>query len=255
MQTIDKFNDNLGTAILLVGGAGSGKTVLAMRLYPKTYVFVTDLNFKSGIDYLKKKGLTQNIVGFNSSFQDEVGVKIPPNKRYDWMMQCFTKAIESKDVDCIVIDSWSFVEEIIKVRVNKATTEVTRFEGKDTFALWGDLLVTTKSMILQFRQSGKKIVVTTHEKKDLDESDKIYKYQIDLDGAMKNQFPKFMSDVWRCEVIENLGKHTWNLRMLSNARQEHLKRSSAFSDLPAVISQDDIVKHLGQPTRTPSAVT
>src|SRR5947207_3059656 len=105
MQPIDKFNDNLGIGILIVGGAGSGKTVLSMRLFPRTYVFVTDPNFKSGIDYLRKQKLTGNIVGFDMAAIDENGKPVPPNQRYDRMMKCLTLAIESKDVDCIVIDS------------------------------------------------------------------------------------------------------------------------------------------------------
>lgn len=244
MQPITSFNSNLSTAILLCGGAGSGKTVLSMRLFPKTYVFVTDLNFQSGIDYLRKLKLTSNIVGFNTAYHDDTGVKLPPNRRYDWMLQCLTKAMESPDVDCIAIDSWPFVEDLFKVKIMGVNTELAKLEGKDSFKLWGDLVIMSKSIVLQLRQSGKKVVITCHERKEQDVSDGIYKYQLDLDGSMRNQFPKLMSDVWRCEVEEKLGKHTWNLRMLSNARQEHLKRSSAFSDLPAIITQDDLVKHL-----------
>ena len=52
MQSITEFNSNLSRAILLTGGAGAGKTVLGLRLFPKTYAFVADLNFQSGLDYL-----------------------------------------------------------------------------------------------------------------------------------------------------------------------------------------------------------
>ena len=97
-------------------------------------------------------------------------------------------------------------------------------------------------LILQLRQSGKKIVFIFHENKEQDESDKIYKYQLAVDGSIRGKMPALFSDVWRVEIDENMGKHTWMVRMLSNTRQEHLKRSSAFGNLPARLVQDELVK-------------
>lgn len=258
MQTIDQFNDNLGTAIILCGGAGVGKTTLGMRLFPNTYVFVADLNFKSGKDYLEKIGQLGNIIGFDTSSPDETGKVVPPLARYDRMLNCLGKATKDPRVDAIFIDSGSLVEEIIKAKVASASTEFVRFMGKDTLGLWGNQLVTWKSITYQLRQSGKKIVISFHERKHQDEADQIYKYELDADGGIRNQLPKLVSDVWRCEILENLGKYVWNVRMLGNVRHEHLKRSSIFSDLPAVLSQDELVsfihKKFGKPqTLKPAA--
>jgi hypothetical protein len=241
MQPLKSFNSNLGTAILITGGAGVGKTVLAMRLWPKSYVFVADLNFKSGKDYLEKICKSSNIVGFDTATPDEDGKPVPPALRYPRMMNKISAAIESKDVDVIILDSATFIEDIIKARICNATSDANvRLEG---FKQWGDLVITWKSIILQLRQSGKKLIMIAHENKERDESDGIYKYQIAVDGSIREKFPVLFSDVWRCEVNEEglTHKHTWNVRMLGNVRQEHLKRSSEFSTLPAVLTQDALV--------------
>lgn len=244
VQNIDTFNSNLSTAILIVGGAGVGKTSLGMRLYPGTYVFVADLNFQSGIDYLKQIDKLSNIVGYDNAVIDETGKIIPPNYRYDRMWRLLNEATKNPLVDCILIDSAMFIEDIIKAKICGAITEGgIRLDG---FKQWGDLILIWKSLIMQLRASGKKLVMVAHENKDRDESDQIWKYNIAVEGSIRAKLPALFSDVWRCEIAENMGKHTWNIRMLSNSRQEHLKRSSSFSKLPPVLTQDELVKTINE---------
>lgn len=237
MQTIDKFNDNLGTAILLVGGAGSGKTTLGLRLFPKTYVFVADLNFKSGLDYLKKIGQLSNVVGFDTATPDDEGKPVAPIQRYQRMLDKITAAHKDPNVDCVFLDSATFVEDIIKAKIcsapNEASIKLTGFDQ------WGMLVLVWKSLVMQARQSGKKFIMSAHETKEKDESDQIFKYQIAVDGSIRGKFPALFSDVWRTEVVEKGDKHIWQVRTLGNVRQEHLKNTYGFD---AVMSADDLVK-------------
>jgi AAA domain len=240
MQKINDFKPSLGTAILLVGGAGVGKTTLGMRLFKGTYVFVSDLNFSSGLDYLKKIGGLDNIVGFDTASLDENGKAVPVSMQYQRMLDCLTQAMHNDKVNAILLDSALFMEDIIKAKICNATTQAQiKLTGYDQ---WGSLVLIWKSIILQLRQSGKIPIMTAHEQKEQDESDSIYKYQIAVDGSIRGKFPALFSDVWRCEIEEKLGQHTWMVRSLGNVRQEHLKRSSRFSSLPPVAKQDELVK-------------
>ena len=239
MQPISDFNSNLGTAILLTGGAGAGKTALAMRLFPKTYVFVADLNFQSGKRYLEKINQLSNVVGFDTASPDETGKVVQANLRYDRMLAKINEAIKNPDVDCIALDSATFIEDIIKAKICGAATEdKIKLSGYDQ---WGLLILYWKQLVMQMRQSGKKFIMTAHEQKERDESDQIYKYQIAVDGQIRAKFPALFSDVWRCEVAEQNGTHTWNVRCLSNIRQEHLKNTYGFA---GVIKTDDLVKEV-----------
>lgn len=240
MQTIDKFNSNLGTAILIVGGAGVGKTTLGMRLFKGTYVFVSDLNFQSGLDYLKKINALENVVGFDTASPDELGKPVPVSRQYDRMLNKLDEAMKHSGVNAILLDSAIFMEDVIKAKICGAQNPAAiKLSGYDQ---WGSLMLAWKSLIYQLRQSGKILVMTAHEQKEQDESDSIFKYQIAVDGGIRSKFPALFSDVWRCEIAESMNKHTWNVRMLGNVRQEHLKRSSRFSSLPAVLAQDELVK-------------
>lgn len=242
MQTVDQFNPNLGTAILLVGGAGVGKTSLGLRLVKGTYAFVADLNFQSGLDYLKRINQTTNVVGFDTSSPNENGKPVAVAQQYARMLKCLTEATKSDVVKAIFLDSAMFIEDIFKAKICGASTAATvRLKGFDQ---WGDLQILWRSTILQLRESGKILILSAHENKEQDESDQIYKYQIALDGAIRGKLPALCSDVWRCEIAESMGNHTWNVRMLGNARQEHLKRSSRFASLKPVVTQDELVKFI-----------
>lgn len=242
MQPITSFNSNLGTAILLVGGAGAGKSALGCTLFPRTYVNVTDLNFESAKRYLEKLGKLGNLVGFDTPNIDETGKMVPPMKRYDRMFAQLTAAAEDKGVDAIFLDSATFVEDVIKAKICNASSDVAiKLEG---YPQWGALLITWKGLVMQLRQTGKKIIMSAHEDKEKDASDQIFKYGIAVDGQIKSKFPAFFSDVWRCEAREPKatgGKHEYWVRTLSNVRQEHLKNTYG---LPAEILADDLVKQL-----------
>ena len=239
MQSIDKFNSNLGTAILLVGGAGSGKSVLGCRLFPKTYVNVTDLNFESAKRYLEKNNLLGRIVGWDTPLIGPEGKPVAANLRNQLMLSQIDAAIKDPAVDAIFLDSATFIEDIFKAKICNATSDgAIKMAG---FEQWGNLVLAWKSLIMQLRQSGKKLIMSAHENKEKDESDQIFKYQIAVEGSIRGKLPALFSDVWRCEVTEQQGKHVWQLRTLGNVRQEHLKNTFGF---PAVLAQDEAVKLL-----------
>lgn len=240
MQKISDFRDNLGTAIGLVGGAGAGKSSLGCTLFPRTYAFVADLNFKSAKDYLARIGKLDNLVGFDTATPDELGKAVPIMQRYERMLKRLDEPMKSPDVDAIFLDSATFIEDIIKAKICSAANEASiRLNG---YEQWDFLRLTWKSVIMQLRQSGKKLVMAMHEEKEKDASDQIFKYKIMLDGKTAAQLPMMMSDIWRCYVKEPAtpqAKHEWRVATLSNLRQEHLKNSMG---LPGDLLQDELVK-------------
>lgn len=238
MQDINSFNPSLGTAILLMGPPGGGKTVLGCRLFPKTYVIVADLNFASGLRYLQKIKETSNIIGFDTVGVDEKGVKVPVAARYARMWKLLTEAVANPEVGTIFVDSITLVEDYIKAKICSASSEeYIRLEG---FPQWGTYLITWKGIIYQLRESGKRVIFSAHEEHEMDKLSGIPKYKIMVDGKIQGKFGGLFSDVWRCEVVENLGKHSWQVRTLGDVRFD-LKNNF---DLPATLTSDDLVKRI-----------
>jgi hypothetical protein len=206
MQPISSFNSNLGTAIAIVGPAGSGKTVLGMRLFPKTYVVVLDLNFQSGKRYLEKLNKLTNVIGFDTISVDETGKPVIPQNRYDRLFQKLNAAASDPSIDAIFVDGATQITECIMAKLVGATkeSEIQIKGGKDSWPLWGTLGVTWRGLISQLRTTGKKLVLAVHEQKNQDESDKIWKHELLIPGQTKDMLPNLMSDVWRTEVEEKV---------------------------------------------------
>lgn len=243
MQNIKEFNENYGTAIGLVGPAGSGKTVLGMRLFPKTYVIVADLNFQSGLRYLNKINETSKIVGFDTINIDEKGTKIPPNQRYDRFWRCLNDAVAKPEVDAVFVDGATQITQFVIAKIVGAVTEeqIQISGGKESWQKWGTVGVTWRGLVSQMRVTGKKFILAIHEAKNQDESDQIWKHELLIPGQTKDLLPNLMSDVWRTEVQEAGGKHTWMVRTLPNIRMEHLKNTYG---LPALLTQDELVQKI-----------
>lgn len=243
MQPLSQFNSSLGTAILLLGPPGGGKTVLGCRLFPRTYVLVADLNFESGVRYLQKIKETDNIVGFDTVTIDDKGVKVPVQDWYPRMFKLLDEATRNPNIDAIFMDSATYISDYIVAKIAMCTDEraIRMPAGKESFDKWANYLVTWRGLIMQLRSSGKKIIMSCHEQKEKDESDGIFKYQIALSGQIAAKLPNMFSDVWRCETEETNGKYRWIVRTLGNIRHE-LKNNYAWDE--GVLASDEIVKRV-----------
>lgn len=243
MQPIASFNANLGTAIGLVGPAGSGKTVLGMRLFPRTAVIVLDLNFESGRRYLEKIGKLDNIAGFDTvTVENDKPVK--PSLWYDRFFKIAADMIANPDVDALFIDGATQITECIiaKLVCANTTADIQIGARKDAIPLWGTLGVTWRGLLTQMRQSGKKIVLAIHEQKNKDESDQMWKHELLIPGQTKDTLPNLMSDVWRTFVDKEGADWVWKVQTLPVPfKIEFLKNTYG---LPGVMKADELVKQV-----------
>lgn len=243
MQPLTSYNDNLGTAILLLGPPGGGKTVLGMRLFPKTYVLVADPNFASGVRYLTKINELANVVGFDTITVDEKGAKLPVVEWYPRMLKLLDAAEKDPAVGCIFMDNATYISDYIiaKIAMCSDPMHIRMPSGKDTFDKWANYLVTWRGIVMQLRASGKRLIMSAHEDKEKDESDGIFKYKISLPGQIAGKLPNMFSDVWRCECEETNNTWRYRVRLLGNIRHE-LKNNFGWTE--GVLDSDEVVRRI-----------
>lgn len=243
MQALSSYNDNLGTAILILGPPGGGKTVLGMRLFPKTYVLVADPNFASGKRYLTKINELSNVVGFDTVTVDEKGVRRPVADWYPTMFRLLDEATKNPDVGAIFMDSATYISDYIVAKIAMCSDErsIRMPAGKDSFDKWANYLVTWRGLVMQLRSTSKPIIMSAHEDKEKDESDGIFKYKIGLPGQIAGKLPNMFSDVWRCECEETNNTWLYRTRLLGNIRHE-LKNNYGWTE--GVLDSDEVVRRI-----------
>lgn len=240
MQSISSFNPSLGTAVLLLGPPGAGKSVLGCTLFPKTYVLVADLNFESAKRYLERNNLTSNVVGIDTIDVDEKGAPVPLQQRYPRMVKCLDDAEKDPSVETIFIDSATFLADTFMAKLTLATSIDTIKWDKDKA---GDYLRGWRSMINQLRISGKRFVMSAHEKVGKGELDQILFNQINLWGALRDTLPNMMSDVWRCEVHPPStlnGKPEYKVRVIGDTRNK-LKNNFGWEE-PLLMASEVVAR-------------
>lgn len=242
MQPISSFNSNLGTAILLLGPAGAGKSVLAARLFPKTYIFVSDMNFESAKRYLDRTKQLDNVVGIDVADVDQTtNLPRPLNQRYAFMIKCLDEAEKDPKVETIVIDSATFIADYIMAKLTLASSIDTIPWNKDKGS---EYLRTWRYIINSIRSSGKRFIMTAHEKVAKGVLDDILHNQINLWGGIRDNIGAYMSDIWRCEV-SNSGlpnaKSEYKVRVIGNT-QNKLKNNFGWEE--SLIQSDELVKRV-----------
>jgi hypothetical protein len=178
---------------------------------------------------------------------DDKGTKVPVPMRYQRMLEKINQAMLDPKVDHIFVDSASFIEDILKARICGAQTENQIKLGGDggaSFKQWGELQILWKALVNDIRISGKKFTMSAHEEKDKDESDGIFKYNLMLDGRIRNKFPAIFSDVIRTYIqgSQNPAQPAdpkWMVQCIGDMRQEHLKNTLGIIK---PITQDEFVK-------------
>lgn len=242
MQPIQTFSPSLGQCILLLGPPGAGKSVLGCRLFPKTYVCITDLNFESAKIHLDKVGETSNVVGIDIIGSDEKGQTVPLQQRYPRLIKAVDDAEKNPEIETIFHDSATFMAPIFMGKITLASRIADVKWDKEKA---GEYLRLWQSFIDQSRTSGKRVIFSCHERIAEDQmAGKLLFNQINLWGGLRDALPYMVSDVWRCEVqppaIPN-GKPQYMVRVIGDARNK-LKNNFGWEE--PLLPSEEVIKRV-----------
>lgn len=241
----------LPQSILLLGQPGAGKTTFALQL-PKPFLLDCDANLSGPARFLSEK-LKGKDWWYDTPLTDEGGVKLPREKRFVRAVDLLNQALESKEVETIVVDSLTTFADFLMDHV-RSTQKRKLGNGRDTvdepmqIQDWGIFSALIRKVIFDIKASGKRLVFCAHIAYDKDELTGILQKFINLPGGTKNVLSGWFEESWEL-FVDSTGagpatKATRKIRTVGESRASALGLKSAIglpvetvADADAILSR------------------
>lgn len=217
MPTIEQYQtSDAFIRVLLQGPPGTGKTTVSCQ-FPSPWIMDCDLNLGGSLRWLKSTGKPLPI-GYDVIDRDDEGKSIAPNMRYQRLAESLGRAAANPDVQTLVVDSATKVDQYIKDHVLRTNQTKT---GAMEMVSWGFYLAYWKDLVSKITAQRKHFVLVAHEKVDKDEVDGSIKYFLNIPGQFGNMAGALFTDVWRAEVASTGGlnaSYKWLIRTMPDYR-------------------------------------
>ena len=251
MQSSQDFTPSQATAILLIGSPGTGKTTLALQ-FPKPYLFDADNNQAGPKRYLERKNINYH---YDVGNVNSEGKEIKPFQRYQHMLKCLKQAGKSDEVETLVIDSLTSVQEYIKDDIFRQRvpnpgsrtpliTEDNRDRGQLTEPEWGIYARYLTTLITTLRIFPKIVVFTAHSESRQKGENGPWEDTIALQGMMRYKFAAHFSDcielTCRTEGFGDKQKVVRKYRTLPSNDIDKRGLKTSF-DLPPVFEDSEVL--------------
>jgi hypothetical protein len=240
--------------VLLVGSPGSGKTTFALQ-FPKPYIFDADNNLAGPRRWMTENKKPEFLYDIGNVKPD--GTPVGPFARYTNMTQCLNEAAKSDEIDTLIVDSLTAVQEYVKddifrQRVEGQTrgrtkvmiTEQNKDIGQLTEPEWGIYARYFTTLITTLRTFPKLVVFTAHSESRRKGENGPWEDTIAIQGASRYKFSAQFSDcIELVSITEGFGdsikvKRTFRHLPASEIDQRGLK--SSFS-LPPVFEDPNLL--------------
>lgn len=214
------------TAILIIGDPGARKTTLALHA-PAPYIFDMDHNSASPGKQVGRPYM------YDFAGIDDDGKEVPMRSRYARMVTCINVAAQSPEVRTIILDSFTSLIDIIIEEVRRQDPKISNPLAPLRIQDWGTFAHLFKHIITTLRTSGKYLICTAHQKLEMEEATKSWKYFLNVPGQSATNISGLFTDVWNpFPNITGAGsalQHKWMVRCLPGSENDHRGIKSSFS--------------------------
>lgn len=210
MKSSTDYKPSSSLAVLLVGEQKSGKT-RTLFAFPNPWILDCDRNLYSAVRIAPVKKFW-----FDDPYTDKDGKYISDNldelktkndSRWARAYALIQAAAKEPEVQTIVLDGWTALTEMLIGHIILCNY---KDEGKKLDRLriqdYQPLKTVMTSLIMALRNTGKIIVVTSHQKSDKDELTGRLRYTVNMPGSLCENFGGLFTNTWATQCSNNGGK-------------------------------------------------
>lgn len=191
-----KLQSHVPMQLLLKGDSGTGKTFKAMQ-FPRPCLINIENNIR-GLRLLPedvKKHLDENNLIYNPTVKN--GKPIPPKDIFPEILKAIESASANPNVDTIVVDSFTALAEYLQSYIIKSDNPAVQL-SQPNYGAFTRYCNTFGTQVLTNPELGKNIIIIAHERDITDKDGNFLKRVLATPTVIKETFPRFFSDVWRC---------------------------------------------------------
>lgn len=231
MKSSTDYKPQQAFSLLLVGDPKTGKTNVLFS-FPDPAILDCDRNLARAARTAGSKKWF-----FDDPYLDAKGVELPESARWNRACECLKEFAKSPEVKTIVIDGLAALADMLIAHI---IAEAFRTEGKKLDRMriqdYQPLKTLLTSLVLGLRNTGKTIIVTSHQKTDKDEHTGRIRYTLNMPGSLNENFAGFFSDTWATTATNLGGKIKYEIHTKPTGLHVSLGTST---DLPAVLDVTD----------------
>jgi len=198
-------------ALLLIGTPKSGKTVTALA-FPRPFILDLDNNLAGALRHNDGKLSADKFF-----YEDLAGVA--PEKKWTASVRAIEEALESPDVETIVIDGLTLLAEYLQRHIlantkGDSSNSKLIIAGEECMQMnhWTPFKNLMSGIVMACKSSGKKLVMLCHEQTLESQHGAVEGYRPMIQGSLKHNIAGYFTDVWRTQAGVKANKPYYNIR-------------------------------------------